>query len=164
MTRWAVVDDAPALADVHVETWQQAYRGIFPDEFLASLDRRRREKWWRRFIEEGARVHVVGGDHAVGFCHAGKSDEDGWGEIFSVYVHPDHWGLGLGRELLLAGQQTIADESFPRALLWVLEGNERGRAFYERQGWSLGKPIRIEDIGGTQVTEVRYEIDLRGDV
>lgn len=164
MTRWAVVEDASALADVHVSTWQRAYRGIFPDEFLDSLDRDRREAWWRRFISGGARVHVIDDGRVVGFCHAGESDESGWGEVFSIYVQPSHWGLGLGRELLLAGQRTISEQGLSRALLWVLEANRRGRVFYERQGWIVGKPIRVEDIGGTQVTEFRYEIDLGGDV
>jgi GNAT superfamily N-acetyltransferase len=163
MTRWAIVDDAPALAEVHVATWRRAYKGIFSDEFLDSLDRERRERWWHRFIADGARVHVVGDDRVVGFCHAGVSDEAGWGEVFAIYVHPSHWGLGLGRELLHAGQETIAESGLHRALLWVLEANRRGRAFYERQGWEVGKPFRVEEIGGVQVTEVRYEIDLRGD-
>lgn len=164
MTRWAVAGDAPALAEVHVESWQHAYKGVFPDEFLRSLDRDRREEWWRRFITDGARVHVIGDGRVVGFCHAGVSDEAGWGEIFAIYLHPDHWGLGLGRELLLAGQRTITESGLTRALLWVLEDNQRGRAFYERQGWRVGKPFRVEEIGGTQVTELRYEIDLRDDV
>jgi GNAT superfamily N-acetyltransferase len=164
MTRWAVVNDAPGLADVHVTSWQHAYRGVLPDEFLDSLSRERRERWWRRFIADGAQVHVVGDDRVVGFCHAGMSDEAGWGEVFAIYVHPRHWGLGLGRELLTAGQKTITEIGFSLALLWVLKDNRRGRSFYERQGWELGKPFRVEEIGGTQVTEVRYELDLRGGV
>jgi CTP:molybdopterin cytidylyltransferase MocA len=62
--------------------------------------------------------------------------------------------------LLDAGAATLRDEGFDRGLLWVLEANTRARRFYERQGWRVGKPIRVEDIGGNQVTEVRYEIDL----
>ena len=41
-----------------------------------------------------------------------------------------------------------------------LEGNTAARAFYERQGWVKGKPIRLETIGGTEITEVRYERGL----
>jgi hypothetical protein len=51
----------------------------------------------------------------------------------------------------------MVEAGYWRGLLWVLQGNNRARAFYERQGWALGKPIRIEAIGGTDVTEVRYE-------
>lgn len=163
MLRWAVPDDAADLADVHVTTWQEAYRGIFTDDFLDSLDRGTRARWWRTFLTDGARVHVaVTGGSVVGFCHAAGSDDEGWGEVYSIYVHPDHWGAGHGHSLLAAGEEALADAGHRRALLWVLEENERGRAFYERQGWMPGKPFRVEEIGGVQVTELRYEKDLSG--
>jgi GNAT superfamily N-acetyltransferase len=159
--RWAVPDDADDLADVHVTTWQEAYRGIFPDVFLNGLDRTRRARWWVNFINDGARVHVaLAKDSVVGFCHAADSDEEGWGEVFSIYVHPDHWGAGHGHRLLAAGEATLAEAGHHGALLWVLEDNKRGRRFYERQGWAVGKPFRVEEIGGAQVNELRYEKDL----
>lgn len=161
MLRWATVDDAEDLADVHVTTWQRAYAGMFPDEYLAGLDREARTGWWRRFIEDGAKVHVADDGDVVGFCHADSSDEEGWGEIFAIYVHPDHWGDGHGHELLVAGESTLVTKGHDRALLWVLEHNHRGRRFYVRHGWDVGKPIRVEEIGGVQVTELRYEKDLR---
>jgi len=159
--RWAVPGDAAELAVVHVTTWQAAYSGILDEEFLLGLDTAAREAWWRRFIEEGARVHVVGEEHVLGFCHAAASSDEGWGEVFSIYVLPERWGSGLGHLLLTAGEATIRSQGFDRALLWVLERNERARRFYERYGWVQGRPIRVEEIGGVQVTEVRYEKDLR---
>lgn len=160
MVRWAAVDDAAALADVHVSSWQKAYAGVFPESFLNGLDRERRTRWWRRHIEEGARVLVSEAEDVVGFCSFGFSGDEGWGEIFAIYVHPDHWGDGHGYDLLLAGEDALVEQGHQRALLWVLEDNDRGREFYERHGWSVGKPIRVEEIGGVQVTELRYEKDL----
>jgi ribosomal protein S18 acetylase RimI-like enzyme len=93
----------------------------------------------------------------VGFCAVGPSIDDDWGEVFAIYVGPRHWRHGVGTELLTAAEQALVDAGYSRVLLWVLKGNTRARAFYERQGWALGKPIRIEAIGGTDVTEVRYE-------
>ena len=162
MTRWAVPEDAPELADVHVTTWQVAYRGILDESFLLGLDRGAREAWWRRFIAEGARVHVVGEERVVGFCHATGSADEGWGEVFSIYVHPEWWGSGLGHRLLAAGEDSLRRLGFDRALLWVLERNVRARSFYEGHGWVRGRPIRVEDIGGVQVNEIRYEKDLTG--
>lgn len=163
MVRWATVDDAEGLAEVHVVTWQKAYEHVFPDEFLTALDRGSRTRWWRKFIADGARVQVSETDGTVvGFCHADDSDDEGWGEVFAIYVHPDHWGQGHGYELLAAGVSYLVGKGHDRALLWVLEANDRGRRFYERQGWSVGKPIRVEEIGGVQVTELRYEKDLTG--
>ena len=157
--RWAVPGDAPDLADVHVTSWQAAYTGIVPADFLAGLDRERRTDWWRGVIEDGARVHVVG-RRALGFCHPTPSSNEGWGEILSIYVHPGHWGQGLGSRLLTAGESTLSDAGFHKAMLWVLEENLPARRFYESQGWRLGKSIQLLDLGGRQVTEVRYEKDL----
>ncbi len=158
--RWARAEDAADLADVHIETWQVAYEGILPGPFLLGLDRERRRAWWRRTLGEGARVHVAGDDGVIGFCHAGASHDAGWGEVFAIYVHPSHWGTGVGRDLLGAAEEQLRDDGFERALLWVLEQNVRGCRFYERQGWTRGKPVRIEEIGGAQVTELRYETYL----
>lgn len=153
--------DAPRLAFIHMVTWQVAYHGIFPDEFFDSFQSDRRIAWWRRMLGGGASVLVAElDDQVVGYCWVGASDDDGWGEVFSIYVHPDHWGGAHGHHLLRAGASVLRARGFERALLWVLEANQRGRAFYERQGWSRGKPIRVEEIGGVQVTEVRYETDL----
>lgn len=160
MIRYATPGDAETLADVHVATWQTAYAGIFPDEYLATLDQESRARWWRQFIQRGAEVHVAVEGRVIGFCHADSSDEKGWGEIYAIYVHPDHWDEGHGFQLLSAGESTLRDRGHDRALLWVLESNERGRRFYERNGWAPGKPIRVEEIGGVQVTELRYEKDL----
>lgn len=163
MVRWATVDDATDLADVHVASWQRAYAGIFPESYLSDLDRRARAGWWRRHIDGGADVLVSGSDLAVGFCSFGSSDDESWGEIFAIYVHPEHWDEGHGHALLVAGEAALVERGHERALLWVLEGNDRGRRFYERQGWALGKPIRVEAIGGVQVTELRYEKSLTAD-
>lgn len=159
MIRWAVPEDAWAIGGVHVATWQKAYQGILPSTFLEELDRQARVKFWNRQLRQGARVNVAG-EPVVGFCFVGDSSDEGWGEVFAIYVHPDHWGTGLGYQLLQAGEGQLRDAGHHRALLWVLRDNHPARRFYERQGWSLGKPMRVEEIGGVQVTEVRYETEL----
>ncbi|HSM45638.1 MAG TPA: GNAT family N-acetyltransferase, partial [Acidimicrobiia bacterium] len=80
--------------------------------------------------------------------------------IYSIYVHPDQWGDGHGHDLLQAGEDTLLAKGFESGLLWVLDANQPARRFYERHGWTVGKPIRVEEIGGVQVTEVRYDKSL----
>lgn len=163
MIRRAEARDAPALARVHVMSWRAAYPGLLDQGFLDSLDLDAREEWWQRALGRKANlVSVAEVDGRVeGFCLAAESTTEGWGEIYSLYVTADHWGQSLGRGLLGVGERDLAGAGFEEALLWVLEGNTRARDFYERQGWSKGKPIRLEEIGGRPVTEVRYEKSLR---
>jgi GNAT superfamily N-acetyltransferase len=142
-----------------VTSWQAAYPGLIDQALLDSLDVAARTAWWEGALaREANQVHVGEADGVVeGFCLVGASSDEGWGEVYAIYVTAEHWGIGMGRDLLAAGEATLASAGFERALLWVLDGNVRGRRFYERQGWSLGAPFRIESIGGVDVTEVRYE-------
>ena len=37
MLRRANINDAAAIAKVHVDTWKSTYKGIVPDDYLSSL-------------------------------------------------------------------------------------------------------------------------------
>ncbi len=152
-------EDASGLAAVHIETWQHAYEGIFPEEFLLGLDLEGRRRWFEARIEKngGDLLVAEAGAGPVGFCLFGDSGDQGWGEVYAIYVHPQHWGGGHGSALLSGAERALSHLGFEHALLWVLEQNHQAREFYEKRGWVLGRPIRIEEIGETQVTEVRYE-------
>lgn len=161
MIRRAATEDSARLAEVHVRSWQSIYRGTFPDDFLDNLDLERRAEFFADRIGSGAPVFVAESEgDVVGFCWPAPGDEEGWGEILSIYAHPDHWGEGHGRALLEAGERHLRGEGFNRVFLWVLDTNTRARTFYERQGWSIGNGTKIEEIGGVQINEVRYEKEL----
>ncbi len=162
MVRFATPGDAEAIASVHVTSWQHAYQGILDRDFLGGLDLATRVSWWNALLDrdDGSALVAEVDDAVVGFSLVGTADDEGWGEVMAIYVDPDQWGAGLGWALLAAAEERLAELGHNRALLWVLEANSRARAFYERQGWSRGRPIRLETIGGTQVTEVRYEKSL----
>lgn len=162
--RFAGVADAVSLADLHIRSWQVAYRHILPAGYLDGLDREDRTTFWQNFIGEGRLVLVLDVGETVGFCFPTKANEADWGEISSIYVHPEHWGKGYGSLLLAAGEDELRDMGFERALLWVLEENWDARAFYEAKGWGLSKRFQLLEIGGTSVTEVRYEKTLEPDV
>ncbi len=84
------------------------------------------------------------------------------GEVYAIYVDPRRWRGGLGSELLAAAERALANEGFGQAILWVLEGNDRGRSFYETRGWSPDGALKIEEIGGVQVSELRYRKQIGG--
>ena len=51
--RDATVDDAHAIAEVHVASWRWAYRGQVPEAILDALSVEDREAMWRRSLSEG---------------------------------------------------------------------------------------------------------------
>ncbi len=42
IVREASLEDAPAIARVHVDTWRTTYRGIIPEDYLATLSYQQR--------------------------------------------------------------------------------------------------------------------------
>ncbi len=158
MVRPARASDAAELGRIHVEAWQRAYRGVFSDDFLDGLDPEARADWFSRAIGSGARILVSEEDDRVaGFCMFGAADVEGWAEVYAIYVAPDLWGGGHGTRLLRGAEHALASMAHDRVLLWVVDSNRGARAFYERRGWTLARPVRLEEIGGVSVTLVRYE-------
>ena len=167
LIRRAVSADAEAIAEVHIATWMVAYRGQLPDAFLASLaeGRTRRVAAWRAALEsEEQRVFVAERDgRVVGFAHVGRSrdpDPTGPGEVYAIYVHPDAWDTGTGRDLMRAGLRELRQLGYREAMLWVLATNERARRFYESCGWRPDGADKIDRRGDVALHEVRYRIAL----
>lgn len=139
--REARLEDAPAIAGVNIRSWRTAYAGILPDSFLEAMDVAEDEQRWRRAIRLASPkqrpVLVAEGaeDSVVGFAVVGEDNEEpGHGLLFLLYVDPTAWGSRAGHELMAASEAWLA-ERWDRAVLWVLEANERARRFYERAGW-----------------------------
>jgi mycothiol synthase len=56
------------------------------------------------------------------------------GDVWSLCVHPEHRGRGLGRALLLAGLQWLKQQGMTSALGGVDGANERGQHLYKSVG------------------------------
>ena len=68
----------------------------------------------------------------VGFVSSGPArlaDASAPHELYALYTRAAVWGRGVGQAL---HEVAVGDRA---AYLWTLEGNERSRAFYERQGY-----------------------------
>jgi ribosomal protein S18 acetylase RimI-like enzyme len=160
MVRPAELDDAAEIARVHVATWRSAYRGLLPDDFLASLSEGHYTERWRRVIAEGSsRVFVVEETNGLaGFASGGRerAGETGFaGELYALYVLEEAQRHGHGRELVRAVAGALRELHLPNMIVWVLRDNSPARAFYERLGGTYvrAQPITI---GATTLEEVSY--------
>ncbi|MFD0586338.1 hypothetical protein [Dactylosporangium darangshiense] len=61
--RRADVGDAAAIAHVHVQSWQSAYRGLITQDYLDGLDVGLRRQGWERILGGAlpARAAMTGG-------------------------------------------------------------------------------------------------------
>ena len=160
MIRPAKVEDAPAIARVHVASWQSTYRGMLPDEFLASLSESGYAERWKRVISEGtSKVYVAeDGGEVVGFASGGRerAGEKGYvGELYAIYVIDAAQRRGFGRELVRASVAGLRELGLDDMIIWVLRDNQPARRFYERLGgmYVRAQPITI---GAVTLEEVSY--------
>jgi ribosomal protein S18 acetylase RimI-like enzyme len=131
------VADAPTVAEVHIRVWREAYSTLMPAEHLADLDVADLAARWRQRLREpadGVR-HLAGidpGRRIVGIGTAGPSRDPepvtGW-ELWALNVLASEHGTGLA-DLLLS--ELIGSDD---CSLWVLRGNARAVAFYQRHGF-----------------------------
>lgn len=152
--------DAAAIAHVHVATWQTAYRGLLPDDFLDSLTETAYEQRWVRSLSDRAiRVFVAEESGAVvGFASGGREragERDFSGELYAVYVLPAAQRHGHGRQLVRAMVDALREMALPEMIVWALRDNARARRFYERLGgvYVREQPITI---GSAVLQEVSY--------
>jgi ribosomal protein S18 acetylase RimI-like enzyme len=134
----ALVDlaDVDEVARVHVRVWQEAYAGLMPADYLASLDPVAFAAGWRSRLldrEPGVRTWVARDDAGiVGIATSGRSRDDDAptpDELYAINVLVRGHGTGVADGLLA---EAIGDRA---ATLWVVDGNARAIAFYRRHGF-----------------------------
>jgi GNAT superfamily N-acetyltransferase len=160
--RDAVAADAMAVAVVHVRGWQEGYRGLLPDDYLAGLrpeDRAARYSFDDTSPESATMLVALDGDAVRGFAAIGPArdlEDPSVGELRALYIDPAWWRLGVGRRLIAEARERLATRGFTQAVLWLLAGNERAAAFYTADGWRPDGADRQDEIWGVTVDEVRY--------
>ena len=161
--REAMIDDAEAIARVHVASWRSTYRGIVPDDFLDRLSVDRRAEMWRGAIDDRPRtagVFVAADDvgQLVGFSSCGPNrdaDNRGYdGELFAIYLLQSYQGRGIGGVLFRAAVRRLSDAGFRAMMLWVLAANPARQFYTALGGQELG--TKIVEIGGVPLDEVAY--------
>ncbi len=153
--------DAHGIARVHVDSWRTTYRGIVPDAFLRTLSYENREATWIRILaaRHSQVVFVAEDEHGevIGFASGGPErsrDPVYTGELYAIYLLDASHGQGVGRRLMGAVANWLADKRLTALLVWVAADNP-ARRFYETLG---GTRIRAkqETIGGTEIKEIAY--------
>ncbi|MGH2953289.1 MAG: GNAT family N-acetyltransferase [Solirubrobacterales bacterium] len=160
MVRPATAADAAAIAAVAVRSWREGYRGIVPERIdpvrawdpagiAARLEAPGEHPSSTLVAEVGGRIT---GFVVLGACR--DSDvASAAGEVWALYVDPDHWRRGVGRQLVEAALDGLAAAGHAEATVWTLGESERNLRFYEALGFrrdgatqrreSFGSPLEV---------------------
>ncbi len=140
--RVADIADAPAIAQIEVDSWRATYAGILSPKMLLGMSVARQTAGWIGELRRWPGAVWVWQDDAgivQGFGQCGRQRNQAlpWeGEIFMLYVQTDAQGAGAGRQLLRAMFAALLSGRQRSAVVWVLKDNP-SRFFYERMGAKL---------------------------
>jgi GNAT superfamily N-acetyltransferase len=165
--RRASVADAAAIAQVHVKSWQHAYRDLLPADYLAALSVAERQALWQSTLP---RPHApvwlaevagqVVGFISIGPCRDPVVPPNAY-EIWAFYLLPEYWAQGIGRALWQAVQQALLPLHVPSISLWVICGNRRAIDFYEAAGFLPDEASQQPfELAGVTLHEMRYILEL----
>ena len=137
--RDATSDDAAAIGRVAQASWRDTYRDIFEPEFIEGFLARNYSVAALASAAEAAATRdesaflVAEREGAiVGYLHFGEGSRGP--ELFRIYADPAHYATGVGSALLVELHRRI-EGRVEAYVLDVHSRNERGRAFYDRNGF-----------------------------
>ena len=123
--------DADAIAHVYIEAWRSAYAGLVPNAVLVRMSVGAQAREWaqqlsRRKLADSVLVADLSGHGIIGFGSCGSARHtilSHAGEIYTLYVSPEHHDRGVGRALLLSLFDALIDRGLNSAVVWVLAQN-----------------------------------------
>ena len=146
-------EDMDAKAYVHWKSWQEAYPGLVDEGCLAQMTLEKcrilARRWPDNIIVAELNGKIVG---FTGYGQCRNPGMDSCGEIFSIYILKEAQGFGIGKKLMDAAFEKLAD--YDTIIIWVLKGNTHALGFYEHYGFRFcgtEAPIMI----GTPNTELQ---------
>jgi len=163
--RPATLDDAEAIAKVHVQSWQETYRGHIADELLDRLSVESRTIMWtdamntveadkHLFVAEMASeadTSTGSGTYSeiVAFISGGKlrADEleettNSTTELYAIYCLSKFQGLNIGKRLVKVLVDEFVAAGHDEMLVWVLTSNP-SKHFYMHLGASYHSELII---------------------
>ncbi|WP_418320255.1 N-acetyltransferase family protein [Piscinibacter sakaiensis] len=161
--RPASLRDAKPIAEAHVAAWQACIREAGPIEALQSFSVERCQAYWREAIDlcEPQVLVVTDNDKVIGFAGFDRSRDKGTpsttGELWALYVHPNHWNRGAGLALWDAARDGLQEEGCTKVSIWLPMRFERTMRFIELAGFKRepASAKTIEVGGGARIEEIR---------
>ena len=156
--RTAGVHDVDTISDLFLACWRTSYRDVLPPHLIEMYGPASARDLWRYSFADGpaSRDVIVAEtpDHSLtGVVSMGRDpDLPSSGHVFSLYVHPEAKGLGVGARLMSAAVERLRADGLSQATLWVFRANAGGIAFYQHLGWFPDGGTRVEpEYGETEI-------------
>ena len=140
------------VGEIHSLAWQQAYKDLFPTEYIDTDNLEKRKKEFVDALQDERYQYflVYDEDICVGIVKIFLENRNC--EIASIYILQKYCGKGLGQAVV--SQLTEMYKGYG-IFLWTLEENHLARRFYEKNGFVKTGEVRTI-FRGRDYVQVKY--------
>ena len=131
--RKATSEDARQIAEIIVEDWKMAYKGIIDDDYLNSMNVE--ERYQRELQRYQIYTVAVTGNVVLGLSWNEMTDtDDSDCEIIALYVRCTQRKREIGKILFQNSIEFFKASEKKKMIVWCLKENFEARKFYEKMG------------------------------
>lgn len=156
--RNAEKEDVRQIAEILVEDWQKAYRGIMDDAFLDAMNAEQRYEIEVKRYEKY--IVAAEGREILGYAWLETMDDETADcEVIALYVRYSQRNKGIGKLLMQHAVRSFREAGRKKMIVWCLKENYESRKFYEKVG---GKEFQTgsHNWGGRDYEMISYLYDL----
>lgn len=141
--------DLDSLVTIFRACWLTSYSDILSQTVRNEMTEDRARAMWALSVHphpDRTTFVIEQEGETVGMARIGRDVITvGRGHLFSLYVHPDNAGRGLGKKLLLHSLKFLRETRFDEISLWVFKNNVSTRNLYTSLGFYETGQERIDD-------------------
>ncbi len=120
------------------------------------------EAFWRVRLGRATRIIATINQEPVGIASIGSADDPSSGDLYGLWVAPEHRGTGVAMTLVQASARQAQADGRRKITLWVGTDNGRAVAFFSSMGF---RPTddRRPMAGEQDITEICLELPVGAD-
>lgn len=149
----ANITHADIIGNIHAKAWKQAYKGLFPTEYLKQASSQKRKEEFLNSQYENIQYYLIAEEETyIGLFKIMITDDIC--ELSSIYLLEEYCRKGYGTACMNYIKRKYSQY---KIVLWTLEMNTNARNFYKKNGFhSTGKKRIINR--GHEFIQIQYAI------
>lgn len=157
-------DDVAGAAEIKVNGWKTAYKGIIDDSVLNGLSYENYKIMFENFVGDETFLVAVLDGKVVGYCRYSNESSSSLSyvdcELVAIYVHPNFKGKGIGTKMFNYVINLFNNQNKDNMILWCLEDNIDSLRFYENMGGEI-QDTKVAQIGDKNYKELGIVYNIK---
>lgn len=159
-------EDVVGAANIKINGWNSAYKGIIDENHLNSLDLDVQIKKFEKCVGDNNFIVAIKNNEVVGFCRFVFNNSLSPNidyidcELSAIYVHPELKGNGIGTKMFNYVLNEFDNNNKEKMILWCLQDNINSIEFYKHMGGII-KEIKSVLIGDKEYREVGIVYNIK---